>query len=173
MSDNWYWYHAILTSYGAWLPGDDRGFRTRHHRQHVEGDYKNPPPPGEYGGLQRYGREVLTQPPVVFPPDLRPVIGNAVRERLQGLGALPICVAVAGRHVHLLAKMPFGEWLQWQGLAKRHVYFVLRDHGWSGKVWGKRRKIVVIRNRQQQLSTYRYILRHAEEGAWTWSIMSG
>jgi hypothetical protein len=38
------WFHAIITTYGAWLDGDARGFRTRHHREHVEGDYKNPPP---------------------------------------------------------------------------------------------------------------------------------
>jgi hypothetical protein len=38
------WYHVTGSTYGAWLPGDPRGFRTRHHRQHVEGDYKDPPP---------------------------------------------------------------------------------------------------------------------------------
>jgi hypothetical protein len=42
------WYHIMLTTSGDWLYGDARGFRTRHHREHVEGDYKNPPPPGIY-----------------------------------------------------------------------------------------------------------------------------
>jgi hypothetical protein len=30
-------------TYGTWLPGDPKGFRTRHHREHIEGDYKKPP----------------------------------------------------------------------------------------------------------------------------------
>ena len=42
------WYHVVLTTYGAWLPGDPRGFRTRHHREHVPGDYKAPPPVGMF-----------------------------------------------------------------------------------------------------------------------------
>jgi hypothetical protein len=33
------WYHVIISTYGGWLHGDPRGFRTRHHRAHVEGDY--------------------------------------------------------------------------------------------------------------------------------------
>lgn len=36
-----------------------------------------------------------------------------------------------------------------------------------GKVWGVRSKIVLITSRRQQVNTYRYILRHANEGAWT------
>jgi hypothetical protein len=36
------WYHIIETTYGAWLYGDQRGFRTRHHREHVDGDDKRP-----------------------------------------------------------------------------------------------------------------------------------
>jgi hypothetical protein len=30
-------YHVILATCGAWLFGDARGFRTRHHGKHVEG----------------------------------------------------------------------------------------------------------------------------------------
>lgn len=42
-SDTRRWHHIILTTYGSWLPGDLRGFRTRDHREHVEGDYRPPP----------------------------------------------------------------------------------------------------------------------------------
>lgn len=40
------WYHVLTNTYGTWLRGDRRGWRERHHRKHVEGDYKNPPKPG-------------------------------------------------------------------------------------------------------------------------------
>ena len=42
------WYHCVSTTYGAWLYGDARGFRTRHHRRHVDGDYKHRPPADSY-----------------------------------------------------------------------------------------------------------------------------
>src|SRR5437868_3666075 len=42
------WYHVMCHTYGTWLPGDPRGFRTRHHREHCDGDYKNPPKPGQW-----------------------------------------------------------------------------------------------------------------------------
>ena len=42
------WFHIVLTTYGSWLYGDERGFRTRGHREHVEGDYKRPPTAGLY-----------------------------------------------------------------------------------------------------------------------------
>jgi hypothetical protein len=38
------WYHVVVHVYGSWLRGDPRGWRARHHREHVDGDYKNPPP---------------------------------------------------------------------------------------------------------------------------------
>src|SRR6266571_4906356 len=72
MSDGpWHgWYHVMGHTYGSWLYGDPRGFRTRHHREHVEGDYKNPPPPGSYENLEQCSRASLKQAPVVIPTNL-------------------------------------------------------------------------------------------------------
>ncbi len=47
------WWHNILSTHGSWLPGNPRGFRSRNHRIHSSGDYKNPPPLGEHAGLHR------------------------------------------------------------------------------------------------------------------------
>jgi hypothetical protein len=171
MSDRLYWYHNVLTTYGAWLPGDPRGFRTRHHREHVEGDYKNPPPAGKYEDRFKRSQELLKAPPVVLSAALREVVGVALCERLEGLGALVLCVAVAGQHLHVLSKMPFGKNRWWIGLAKRHVWFVLREQGWSGRLWGKGCKMVVINDRRHQLNAYYYILRHAARGAWSWTLV--
>jgi hypothetical protein len=172
MADTRRWYHIICTTYGAWLYGDARGFRTRHHREHVEGDYKNPPPPGLYADLERRSRESLKRSPVVLPRPLREVIGRAIIERLTGLGALMVCISVGGQHIHLLAKMPFRRARWMMGKAKRHVWFVLRDRGWVGKLWGKRGKELQVRDREHQLNVYHYIMRHAAQGAWVWSMLS-
>ena len=162
------WYHVILTTYGAWLYGDPRGFRTRHHREHIEGDYKNPPPPGTFAHGEQRSRDSLKQPPVVIPPNLRQVVGLAIKERLTGLGALLIAIAVARQHAHILVKMPMRQRRAWPGVAKRHAWFVLRGHGWKSKLWGKRGKAVPIRDRAHQLNVYHYIERHARQGAWVW-----
>ena len=36
-----HWYHCTAHTYGTWLRGDPRGWRARHHREHVDGDYRN------------------------------------------------------------------------------------------------------------------------------------
>ena len=43
-----HWYHCNGSTYGTWLPGDPRGWRSRNHRVHVPGDYRTPPPPGRF-----------------------------------------------------------------------------------------------------------------------------
>src|SRR3989442_1013056 len=120
------WFHVMFSTYGAWLYGDRRGFRTRHHREHVEGDYKNPPPPGKYADREQRSRPALKQPPVSIPPHLRGVIGRALLERLEGLGALVVAVGVMPNHVHLLLKLPRDDVRQVVGTAKKHAWFVLR-----------------------------------------------
>jgi len=164
-----YWVHFMETVYGAWLYGDARGFRTRHHREHVEGDYKAPPPAGKYEWRQRRSLESLKQPPVVLTPAWRTIIGGAVRNRLQDLGAFVLCLAQGGQHLHLLAKLPVDVDVRiWMGLAKKHSAFAAKAQGWRGKLWGKRGKEVAVRDRAHQLNVYDYILAHAKEGAWVW-----
>src|SRR5262249_58788438 len=92
-----------------------------------------------------------------------------IKERLEGLGCLIICLTVAGQHVHVLAKLPTGRAKELIGMAKRHAWFVLREYGWKEKLWGKRCKMVAVRDRGHQLTAYRYILPHAEQGAWVWA----
>jgi hypothetical protein len=53
------WYHCMGSTYGTWLPGDARGFRTRHHREHIEGDYRNPPPKGMYEARHQQSKDVM------------------------------------------------------------------------------------------------------------------
>jgi hypothetical protein len=129
MSDAWF--HLTTHTYGVWLYGDPRGFRTRHHREHVEGDYKNPPrgeAAAEYAEKYRRSQESLKQEPVRLPPELRAVVGAALRERLIAPGAQVIAVAMTATHAHVLAKMPDSKAVtrDWVGLAKKHAWFLAR-----------------------------------------------
>lgn len=169
MSSESCWFHIIVTTYGAWLPGDERGFRTRHRREHIEGDYKNPPPPGKYVRYLERSRQALKQGVVTIPEALREKVGLAFKERLEQLGSLVVAIAVAGRHVHVLAKMPADEPRRWAGLAKKHVWFELRNAGWKGKLWGKRGKEIPVKDRPHQLNVFRYIKAHKDQGAWVWT----
>ena len=168
MSTPWGWSHVILSTYGSWLYGDPRGFRTRHHREHVEGDYKNPPPPGKYAEKERRSRQFLRQAPVVIEPALRELVGRAILDKLRRLGGVVVCITVAGQHVHLLAKMPIGSYRDWMGTVKKHAWFTLRERGWIGRLWAKRCKTVPVRDRAHQMNVFRYIVRHVEERAWVW-----
>ena len=163
------WFHFIETTYGSWLYGDARGFRTRHQREHVEGDYKNPPPLDNYSFERQRSIASLKQPPVILAPAWRQIIGGAVRDRLQREGAFVLCLAQAGQHLHLLAKLPIGaNPRSWMGLGKKHSAFEAKDRGWQGKLWGKRGKELKVRDRAHQLNVYHYVLDHQKEGAWVW-----
>ncbi len=161
----WTWFHIVLTTYGSWLPGDERGFRTRHHQYHVAGDYLSPPASAHPLRRDR-SRNLLKQLPVSLSPRWRSLVGSSLIDRLDALGAIVLDIAVSSQHVHLLAKLPPGDARHWIGLAKKHTTFALRKLNWEGRLWGTRGKLVRVRTRQQQLNTFRYILKHKREGAW-------
>jgi hypothetical protein len=174
MDDTWGWFHLTSHTYGAWLYGSPRGFRTRHHREHIEGDYKNPPPVGKYDAQLRRSRALLKQAPVVLQPEWRGIIGSAVRDKLQLLGAQVLCVSMGSTHVHILARMPTGPVPRaWVGQAKKHSNFIAKEKGWTGKLWAVRGKVLPIKDRQHQLNVFRYILAHMDEGAWVWEFRRG
>jgi hypothetical protein len=163
------WFHFIATTYGAWLPGDERGFRTRHHRLHVEGDYKNPPPREQFADIREGSKALLKQQPTVIASKWRPIVGDAVRKRLEELGAFVLCLSVSGQHVHVLAKIPVTVTPRIaMGYAKRCATYECKRHGWKGKLWATRAKELPVRDRTHQRNVYGYILAHEKEGAWVW-----
>jgi hypothetical protein len=167
-SDHLRWFHVILTTYGAWLPGDARGFRTRDHRDHVDGDYKRPPEAGVYERFHDKNRASQKYPLVSFTPIQRNFVMQAIHERLALFGDPVAIVAVNARHAHLLLKLPPAETRHRVGMIKRHVTFSLRKLQWSGPVWAGGAKFVPIRDRQHQLNAYQYIADHIEEGGAVW-----
>ena len=163
------WYHLTMGFYGTWLYGDRRGFRTRRHREHVHGDYKNPPPPGKYEQAEARSAASLKQRPVLVNETYRQVVGRALVKRLRQLGAFVLAAAVAARHVHCQLKMPFAMRNDWVAAAKRHVWFEVRAAGWEKKLWAKRKRLAPIRNRSHHYNTFDYILRHVEQNSWVWA----
>lgn len=103
------WYHCMGNTYGTWLPGDERGFRTRHHREHVEGDYKFPPPPGYYDALLARSKALLKRDPVLLPAAVRPLVCRLFVQALRHYHVEVVVVSVSTMHFHALARfVPVG-----------------------------------------------------------------
>jgi len=162
------WFHVILTCYGNWLPGDPRGFRTRHHKQHIEGDYKNPPPKGLYEELHRSSKKSMKQTKVNLSSGHQIIVGNAFLETFKFLNTPVLAIAVHATHVHLQVQFDPKQVRIYCGKAKKNAWYRLREQGWQGKVWAKRGKYQLIQDYQHQKNTYAYILKHTQENAWVW-----
>ena len=100
------WYHCMSSTYGAWLPGDPRGFRTRSHREHVEGDYKNPPPAGVYEQRHETAKGRMKRPAVVLSAEARRVVVKEIQDSLTRHGVEVIALSVSATHMHVLARFP-------------------------------------------------------------------
>ena len=167
------WYHVNGNTYGTWLPGDERGWRARDHREHVEGDYRSPPPPGVYDGLRAKAEGQMKGGAVFLGPDVRRIAGQAMVEMLLHQGVELLAFSLDAIHYHLLAR--FGELRirSTVGRAKKHSYHILRERGHEGRVWALRCRSLPIRDRQHQVNVYRYIRAHASKGAWVWTYKQG
>lgn len=181
------WCHCMANTYGTWLPGDPRGFRTRKHREHVEGDYKSPPPEGVYEDRHRVAKERMSRDAVILPPEARALAVESIRCALIDFHKIEvIAIAVSGMHLHLLAHFPPAQRptdsirglratdpvRHFVGIANKESAKRLVEAGQAspGGVWARKGKIVRVRDRQHQVNTFRYILRHADDGAAIWSF---
>jgi hypothetical protein len=189
------WYHVTASTYGAWLPGDARGFRTRHHREHVEGDYKHPTPPGEHDALLARSKKLLRAGPTRLTPEQRRVVCGALAHKLTSLGAEVVDLCVGAMHVHALVRFtplqgphtavrglcrqnslrdgrdPVPRHVM--GLAKKHASFTLREQRLSppAAVWARRCKLIPVADRAHQINVVAYIRDHGLDGAVVWSAI--
>ena len=163
------WYHVNVNTYGTWLRGSPLGFRERHHREHVIGDYKNPPPEGMYTKLWEQSKRLMKRKVVYLRPEAvdaaRYHLWNSLRK--DGIEVIALCIDC--RHFHILARFPDRNPRKWIGRAKGRCARELSRAGLlpEGGVWAKRGRRLPVRNRRHQMSTTGYILRHGERGALT------
>jgi hypothetical protein len=167
------WRHVVINTHGSWLHGDERGFRSRRHRIHSSGDYKNPPPKGEHAGLYRYHRKGCAKE-VTIRRDLRPVIGRAIVDYLLSEGYRVLCVAVGKVHAHSVVELPIPlpEVKRIVGEVKRFssccVTFSI-----PGSLWSAGGEFVPVEDADHLKAAYEYDLYKQGPGAWTWSWRDG
>src|SRR3954464_2014687 len=96
------WYHCTAHAYGTWLRGDPRGWRARHHREHVDGDYKHPPPTGKYDALFELSKSLMNRDPIRIEQALRRFVADCVARKLLMDGIKVLVVSMGGKHLHVL-----------------------------------------------------------------------
>ena len=164
------WHHCNGNTYGTWLRGDPRGWRARHHREHVVGDYKNPPPKGMYDELHKHSKSLMQRPPVRLSMETRVIVRDVMAASLLRDGIDLAALCVDDHHFHILARFPDRDPRRWIGMAKRRSARELSKRGLApvGGVWAKRFRALPINDRDHARNAYRYILGHARTGAVVW-----
>lgn len=139
--DSMRWYLLTWTTYGSWLPGDERGFRTYNRRLEV-------PPP------ERYAKDES-----VYKPDkwrwlldyckqmskgevcLNEVQRNYVRKKISGIADEKCCsvkaLHVGDRHVHVLIEIGSIRIPELAHLLKGSSSRGLSELGLRGRVWAR------------------------------------
>ena len=173
------WYHCMTNTYGTWLPGDPRGFRTRDHREHVQGDYKNPPPRGIYALLYERSKSLMKRPPIYLPAHLRAPILDLLIQSLLAQNLDVVATSLDDHHLHLLARFKDHAPRRHLAIAKHFATAqakaanLLTDLKLSrgDGIWSTGSKSLPIADRTHQLAVTKYILAHKNRGAATWSCV--
>jgi hypothetical protein len=165
-----HWYHVMGHTYGTWLPGDPKGFRTRDHREHVEGGYRNPPPPGIYEGLHEHARRSMKRDPVILDREQRRRALEEIIASLERHAVEKEIFSVDGIHVQGMVRCTDHEPKHWLGIAKKESSHFCKQSGHApvGGIWAHGCKCLPITDRRHYHSTRGYIHDHVKKGAVIW-----
>ena len=176
------WFNCMCNTYGTWLRGDHRGWRERHHRKHIEGDYKNPPKKGSFEHINKKSRDSMKRDPVYLERELRHIALLAVVQCLIKDGIEVLVACLDDHHLHVLGKFCDHRPRQRLGWAKfeatKKVKEFLNAHGdavgielelkLGEGIWGKRSECKPITDREHRLNSLKYISDHWKQGALVW-----
>lgn len=159
------WYHITGNTYGTWLPGDPRTWRTRHARPQPGADIPLPEP--NRAALHDHARRLMDGEQVSLSPRARQAALNGIIHALHHHTIEVAIGAVDDHHFHLLARFPDKHPRRWVGIAKKESSRTLSSAGLvePGGVWATRTHCQPIRDRDHQLEVARYVSDHAERGA--------
>lgn len=164
------WYHCNGNTYGTWLPGDPRGFRTRLHKTHIKGDYRSPPPPGRDAAILERSRHSMKDTAVSLDRSQRGIACREMAAKMLALHIELIALAVDDHHYHILARFPDHRPRLWVGRAKYHSSMVLRGAKSHARIWASGCRALPIRDRAHQRNAFNYIIRHRMRGAAVWTF---
>lgn len=164
------WRLITINALGSWLHGDPRGFRSRDHRIHSSGDYRNPPPQGEHAGLHAHRKKSGIKP-VRLSVELRPIVGRALVATLAADGWHVLAASVSSDHAHILIELPddVRTIKAIIGDAKRISSRAIK--AWiAGSVWSAGCDYEPIKDESHQRNAFNYILTKQGSDSWRWSF---
>jgi REP element-mobilizing transposase RayT len=163
------WRHCIINTLNTWLHGDPRGFRSRNPEIQSSGDYKSPPPPGEYRKLHEYFEEHAGEE-VHIAYRLRAIIGQAILVYLRSLGYRVLAIAVGKVHAHIVVELPKDKARVKEIIGEaKHKSSRAVTKWMPGKVWGAGGEFVVCWEKSHLQNAFEYVIYDQGAGAWTWS----
>lgn len=91
-------------------------------------------------------------------------------KKITAIGHRMLVACVGGRHTHILVELPetLSEARREIGRAKQAASHAVRD-AMPGRIWADGGDFRQIQDHDHARRTFKYILDHAEEGAWVWS----
>jgi hypothetical protein len=164
------WWLVTWTTYGSWLPGDPRGFRTWRGRQYV-------PPPKRYAapGEPTYDprphasrhRSIAEQTEMVqLTSEQQQIAMTALIGDMAVLPVTPACVAIDAQHVHLLTE--FGR-LNIRNTVARLKSVITRALGGRlqsvKRFWATGCHMRSLPDDAAYRNALHYVCRHREQGA--------
>ncbi len=163
------WRHVIVNTRCSWLHGSPRGFRSRDHRIHSSGDYKNPPPEGEHAGLHRW-HLARSQGAVHFELTIRVRVVLTFVLKLRELGHRVIAIACGADHLHTVVELPGDYDLSRReiGKCKQKASHTVRD-ALPGSVWSEGGSFDAVNGRDHLWALYGYVREKQEAGSVVWS----
>lgn len=158
----------MSNTYGTWLPGDPRGFRTYHGKHSIPHDYKHRPPDGFYDTLYQRSKNLMARPAVILRAleQRRRVLDEVVASLLRR--DIPVAVAAVDRiHLHVLAQFSDHNPRHWIGVAKREASHYCKHAGLVpvGGIWSVNCECKPVAGEAHFNRTRRYIPDHARRGA--------
>jgi hypothetical protein len=158
----------MSNTYGTWLPGDSRGFRTYHGKHPIPFDYKHRPPKGYYDALHERSKRLMARPAVILRTleQRRRVLDEVVASLLRR--GLPVAVGAVDRiHLHVLVQCVDRNPRHWIGIAKRESSHYCKIAGLApvGGIWSVNCECKPIADEAHFQRTLGYIPDHGKRGA--------
>jgi hypothetical protein len=165
-----HYYHVFGSTYGAWLPGDRRGFSTRHHREHVERTFELMAHHDSKRWREQWSRELMARVPVELSIAARRLACRVIVEALQYYGCDIRAVGVSEVHYHVIARFENDDVRRIVGIAKRRSAKALSDADLAdrGGVWAVRCGVKPVKDAEHVANARQYILDHVTQGAAVW-----
>jgi hypothetical protein len=166
------WWLITWGTYGSWLPGDPRGFRTWRRREYVPPTYGKAQSgeriydPAAYTERLDESRSRLTSTAVSLTVHERREACSALVVEIAAVRIVPAILAVAKHHAHLISQFGDLEIRPTVGRLKAAATRSMKDPSFDPpSVWAKGCHMESLNSENDFVAAYQYVEQHGAQGA--------